>query len=174
MRVWVGVWTYVRGGVHACAWSVERSQLPGCVAGMQAQPLKLITVCSPGCVTRVGCVLCAGLPKLGLRLLTADYPSPPRVAPDLWAPGRSVQGRRVPSDGPKLQVGSLDASIPSWVLQRASWPKCSHLLGTWVYMGNPRGMSYTFSFYCWGASGKDWIRDRGWERQRSTFVAQPY
>ena len=41
-------------------------------------------------------------------------------------------------------------------------------------MGNPRGMGYTFSFYCWGASGKDWIRDRGWERQRSTFVAQPY
>ena len=92
---------------------------------------------------------------------------------DLWAPGRSVQVWGAPSDGPQPWVGSLDASVPSWALQRASWPKCTHLLQICVYMGNPRGMGYTFSFYCWDASGKDWIRDRGWERQRSTFVAQP-
>ena len=92
---------------------------------------------------------------------------------DLWAPGRSVQVWEAPSDGPQPRIGSLDASVPSWALQRASWPKCTRLLWIWVYMGNPRGVGYTFSFYCWDASGKDWIRDRGWERQRSTFVAQP-
>lgn len=58
---------------------VERSHLPGCAAGMQTQPLKLITVCSPGCVTRAGCVLRARLPELGLWLLTADSPSSPRM-----------------------------------------------------------------------------------------------